>query len=371
MDSKNDVQDIELVDIEDIVPIGGNSLFLCLARVLIYMTQKNPQLTNALNLCVNLSKNDLVSDINLQNLLRIRLCEYWLKNGIHFDEKKKQFSLSKDFNNYFNGNIYDFLLQVYQMSINNFSNNSLYKKYALGSLCKILKMRIYYKKSNGQWKCYSPNKRQINEKREISIENQNIIDLMEYLNTQTIYLQEFKHELSNQSLYVNKNIRFLLDKKLWLTNHHENSKICMKFSQFNDPTELKLYQDEYFLIDSKRIIQIFMSQLNDISLYEKVFCVFIYKVPVEIILKGYYPSNTDQTSFFYNKDKFSFEFSPEFNTIGKQILKLELFNNLDEGLFIKYMNYLWSDSNPGSKGKFNKEIVNKYFQRFISNLNLI
>ena len=95
MDNKNEVQDTELIDIEDIVPFDGNSLFLSIARVLIYTCQKKNQFANALNMCFNLSKNDLLSDINLQNVLRTRLCEFWLKSGIHFDEKRKMFCLSK------------------------------------------------------------------------------------------------------------------------------------------------------------------------------------------------------------------------------------------------------------------------------------
>lgn len=363
MNDKENVQDIELIDIEDIVPFGGNSLFLSVARVLIYMSQKNTQFSNALNLCLNLTKNELLSDISLQNVLRSRLCEFWIKAGVYFDDKKKLFQLSKDFNAYFNGNVYDFLIQVYQMSINNFSNNSLYKKYALGSLSKMLKMKIYYKKSNGIWKCYSPNKRQM-EKKEISMDNHNLIDLIEYLNSQTIYLQEFKYDGNEQCLYLNKNIRFLLDKKLWLLNHSENSKICMKFSQFNDSTELKIYQDEYFLLDSRRLVQIFLSHLNDMSMFEKVFCVFVYKVPIEIILKGF-KTNSEQSSLFYASDKTNFDFTPDLNTIGKQIFKLEQLNHLDEGLFIRYMNFLWNGK-ANLNGKFTKEIVNKYFQKLIN-----
>lgn len=366
MDDKNEVQDIELIDIEDIVPFGGNSLFLSVARVLIYMCQKKSQFANALNLCLNLTKNDLFSDINLQNVLRTRLCEFWLKTGVHFDEKRKMFHLSREYNGYFNGNVYDFLIQVYQMSINNFSNNPLYKKYALGSLSKMLKMKIFYKKWNGVWKCYSPNKRQV-EKKEISIENQSTIDLIEYLNGQTVYLQEFKYQGADQTLYLNKNIRFLLDKKLWLLNHHENSNICMKFSQFNDSTELKLYQDEYFLLDCKRLIQIFLSHLNDISLFEKVFCVFIYKVPIEIILKKL-TTSSEQTCLLYMGDVINFEFNSDFNTIGKQIFKLEQMDHLDEGLFIKYMNFLWTGKGTAN-GKFSKDIVNRYFQKIINYLN--
>lgn len=367
MNEKENVQDIELIDIEDIVPFGGNSLFLSIARVLIYMSQKSTQFNNAVNLCLNLTKNDLLFDINLQNVLRGRLCEFWLKTGVHFDDKKKMFQLSKDFNAHFNGNVYDFLIQVYQMSINNFSNNSLYKKYALGSLSKILKMKIYYKKSNGIWKCYSPNVKHQVEKKDISIDNHNLVDLMDYLNYQTIYLQEFKYDGAKQSLFLNKNIRFLLDKKMWLFNHHENSKICMKFSQFNDSTELKIYQDEYFLLDCKRLIQIFLSHLNDISMFEKVFCVFIYKVPIEIILKGF-KKNQEQSSLFYTSEKVNFDFTPDLNTIGKQIYKLEQLDHLDEGLFIRYMNFLWSGKSTLC-GKFTKEIVNRYFQKLINQLN--
>lgn len=83
----------ELIEVEDIVPIGANSLFLCLARTLIYMSCKTPKLVNALKARLDIDPELLKSDIALQSLLRIKLCEYFLENGVYFDENKKTFQL--------------------------------------------------------------------------------------------------------------------------------------------------------------------------------------------------------------------------------------------------------------------------------------
>lgn len=249
------------------------------------------------------------------------------------------------------------------MNINNFSNNSLYKKYALGSLSKMLKMKIYYKKTNGQWKCHGPSKKTSYDKL-LLIDNENIVDLVDYLNNTTIYLQEFKSDSSQtmkeslNNIFLSKNIRFLLDKKLWLSNYHENAKICMKFSQFNDKDELKLYQDPFFQIDSKKILTIFLANSSYLNIYERIFCVFVYKVPVQILIRCLGMSNEQFICNFRD-----YEFSVEQNTIGKQILKLQTVDlSPDAGLFLKYLNYLWASS----ANKFNLETVNKYFFKLLN-----
>lgn len=96
-EDKSSVKDIELVDIEDNVPNGGNSLFLCLARVIIYMSHKNPRFVNALCTSTGIDKNHLRSDLSLQSALRIRLCEYFIQNGIFFDHDKRKFILTNEY----------------------------------------------------------------------------------------------------------------------------------------------------------------------------------------------------------------------------------------------------------------------------------
>ena len=96
-ETESSVANIELVDIEDIVPNGGNSLFLCVARVLVYMSYKNPTLVNALNVCCGIEKAELKSDLGLQSLLRKRLCDYLCENGTVYDKTAKKLSLSNEF----------------------------------------------------------------------------------------------------------------------------------------------------------------------------------------------------------------------------------------------------------------------------------
>jgi hypothetical protein len=87
----------ELVDIEDNVPSGGNSLFLCVARALIYMSHRNPRLIYALNSRIGIDRNYFKSDIMLQSVLRIKMCEYLVKNGVFFDASKKIFCLGPEY----------------------------------------------------------------------------------------------------------------------------------------------------------------------------------------------------------------------------------------------------------------------------------
>lgn len=88
---------------------------------------------------------------------------------------------------------------------------------------------------------------------------------VDYLNQCIIYLQEFKSDsmsqLSSSSpSFTRKFVRILLNKKLWVSKHADNAKICMKFSQFNDETELMSYQRVYFTIDPKRITDVFSTK---------------------------------------------------------------------------------------------------------------
>lgn len=100
--------------------------------------------------------------------------------------------------------------------------------------------------------------------------------LMDYLNQFTIYLQEFRTEAVNgHAGYANKKvIRILLNKKIWVQKYAENSKICMKFAQFNDEMELRSYQRQYFTINPKQITDIFTERtqvflcLNKIVIYQ-------------------------------------------------------------------------------------------------------
>ena len=83
-----DHQEIELIDIEDIVPVSNaNSLFLCVSRALIYMSYKNEKLLKALETCCSIKRTDLKSDIHFQSILRLRLCEHILNSAIGYDSE--------------------------------------------------------------------------------------------------------------------------------------------------------------------------------------------------------------------------------------------------------------------------------------------
>lgn len=86
-------QIFELIEVEDIVPMGANSLFLCVARTIIYLTYKNPHLLNILKSRLRINADLFKSDVALQFQLRIKLCEYFLKNGVQFDDQTKTFKL--------------------------------------------------------------------------------------------------------------------------------------------------------------------------------------------------------------------------------------------------------------------------------------
>lgn len=370
------MQEIELIDIEDIVPTGGNSLFLSCARAILYLSNKNTMFINAFNICNNIDLTIIKTDIKLQTLLRERLCEYFCINGIVYNNGR--FCLREEYSKYFNDNVYDYLIQVYQLSINNFSNNVLYKKFALISLCQLLNMKIYFKRSNGQWKMYEPFTIRHSEKNLKKIASEKYLDenrfklnpekkiLMNFLNDAVIYLQEFRTDTTETSQalqnFSKRFVRNLLNKKLWMSKFADNSKICMKFSQFNDECELNSYQRFFFTIDPYKITNIFVKrkelyslpsdQCIIIDLTTKLFCVFIHIVPVHVILNSDTYSKLSgakiPTTCNSDNDFEMFELNQEFNTIGKQ---LNRFSEQTPEKLYKYLNHLWG------KKLFNDEFV--------------
>ena len=84
--NQENIKELELADIEDIIPSGANSLFLSCARVLINMSNKNQTFTNALKECCGITTNDLKCDLKLQNLLRKKLCQYLSENSLAVKE---------------------------------------------------------------------------------------------------------------------------------------------------------------------------------------------------------------------------------------------------------------------------------------------
>lgn len=355
----NNVQDIELIDIEDIVPTDGNSLFLSCARAVLYMSHKNPTFIAAIQACCDIDLTQHKTDIGLQALIRSRICNYFCKNGVVSDTASNSFQLREAYSKHFNGNIYDFLVQIYQLGINNFANNALYRKYALISISQLLNMKIFYKRANGQWKMYESRPSLDNTKQSITVEKANQLN---YLNDCVIYLQEFRTESSNKS--VKKVIRILLDKKLWLSKFANNSKICMNFAQFNDETELKSYQRHYFTFHPKMITDIFTgrndqancTKVINLAFTKKIFSVFLHSAPVQLMLNA--ESNTHSTlvhstiidSTISNSE--DIEFTQEFNTIGKQFRRFEV---MGPGKLYQFINHIWGCI--ATMGLFNDEFV--------------
>ena len=95
--ANENIQDIELIDIEDITPPGGNSLFLSCARAIFYMSHKNLMFMNAFNTCCNIDLTQVRTDIALQGLLRQRLCEYFCDNGVVVNRTANTFSLREEY----------------------------------------------------------------------------------------------------------------------------------------------------------------------------------------------------------------------------------------------------------------------------------
>ncbi len=205
-------------------------------------------------------------------------------------------------------------------------------------------MKICYKRANNTWKTFDPTF-------DAALAQQNVQNALpnnKYLTTMTVYLQEVKTDP------VNRIVRVLLDKRVWLTNYQDNLRICMQFSQFNDIDELKTYQQQYFLLDFKAILQNFLKNFKHLNIYEKIFCVFICKVPVKFITS---PADSAHVIRYFDEN-----FDPiryNLNTIGKQYQFLQSrYDNKDK--IISYLNHLWG------KSIFNDEFVTNQFNQILS-----
>jgi hypothetical protein len=220
-------------------------------------------------------------------------------------------------------------------------------------------MKIYYKKSNGQWKLYEPYTNRLKEKHLRKLTCQHYLDennskavekknLLDYLNECVIYLQEFRTDTVCNNIKANtckKSVRILLNKKLWLSKYSDNPKICMSFSQFNDADELKSYQKPYFCIESSKITDLFTKSYEP-NFINKLFCVFINIAPVHLILNSeYYPGNylnklieDEQNKSDASFDLSEMEFSQEYSTIGKQLARFQI---KGKQKCYDYLNHLW------------------------------
>ncbi len=193
------------------------------------------------------------------------------------------------------------------MSINNFSNNLLYRKFAISNLCQILQMKINFKKTNGQWKTYEPKQTQSTST------DPNIKQYLNYLNSCVIYLHEFRHD-SSSHLTFKKTIRYLLNKKQWCKNYSDNVKICLNFAQFNDPDELKAYQKLAYSISSNQLMKS-LGPIENLNETNKLFHAFISHLPIDILVSA---------SFNQNKNiNHEMELNDECNSVGKQIIRFE------------------------------------------------
>ena len=230
-------------------------------------------------------------------------------------------------------------------------------------------MKIYFKKANGQWKLYEPVSARLGQRPlapfhkftdlyEVEANLSERKKHLEVLNESIIYLQEFRTETQSKSAKLSgkKSVRILLNKRLWLSKHMENSQICMSFSQFNDADELRKYQQAYYSLPFRKITSLLEPIVHFDPIY-KAFCVFISKAPVHLLLHcenkidDFKPVKTDSQTMELN-------FSTEFNTIGKQIKK---FQSNKEKLY-DFFNYLWG------KALFNEEFVNSKFSLITSDL---
>jgi hypothetical protein len=215
----------------------------------------------------------------------------------------------------------------------------------------MLNINICYRKSNGNWKLYEPDFSSI-DKTKLP---QDKLNLLNYLHESTIYLQEFRFSSTkisikniNNKINSNKNVRLLLNKKLWLSKYYDNYKVCMKFTQFNDADELKLYQDPKACLSLDQLIKLY-GQNNDITSEEdytsKIFCIFLVSLPINALIDCENLNNNNNAIVNKNgtqtdnqiSELSEMEFSNDFNTIGKQFLKFE---KKGHDKLIRYLNYL-------------------------------
>ena len=91
------INNIELIDVEEVTPHDDNSLFLSVSRVLIYLSCKFVKLAKLLNDTCHISYSDLSLDSRLQGLLRLKMCQYLIENGVRFDINKRKLVLTSDY----------------------------------------------------------------------------------------------------------------------------------------------------------------------------------------------------------------------------------------------------------------------------------
>lgn len=126
-------------------------------------------------------------------------------------------------------------------------------------------MNIYCKKLNGQWRLAEHNDGNVASDA-----------TSKYLSSFTIYLRELQY--TNQ---IGKNYRVLLPKKLWLSNRADNINISLRYTQFSDPNDFNLYQDQHFMIDSKKFIRFIVPANKELSsASQRAFCVLLHKINV-------------------------------------------------------------------------------------------
>lgn len=319
---------------------------------------------------------------------------------------------------FYQNNIYDFLIQLYQLSINNFSSNQLYNKFATKYLSYYLGMRVCLKRTNGKWKFYEPHKHRSHSDEAWKSE------LFDYLNETSIYLYEFK-VASNRNplarLDTNNNtksngseskmqtcnskiIRILLNKRLWLKNYHENAKICMRFSQFCDPDELNKYNQCKCLIDSLRLLHVFKNACH-LSLrinanyllsssivddFKKIFFAFIMCSPIDLLVNGeresFYAiqqqqllasSKAKQSDARSNAESENennlnellneINLSSKYDTIGKQFQRFESMGKSSCGKekLMLFLNHLFG------KKQFNDDYINSMYKYLLKEFNIL
>lgn len=230
----------------------------------------------------------------------------------------------------------------------------------MSGFSKLLGMSVYCKKPNGDWKYWESKLG----------EEQDEDDGTKYLNSLTVYLQEFRCQSDtnspNSKPVLIKNYRFLLTKKLWLSNQIENSRICMQFSQFNDIDQIKIYREPCFSINSIRLIFLIMSSTksNLSSMYQKAFCVLLHKINDQQILMSGSKLNKLNANGAIDEvmgtstNTSNVSMSYEMNTIGKLFYNFEL-SHSKESLYV-FLNHLLN------KDIFDDVFVNNTFQNIIN-----
>jgi hypothetical protein len=199
------------------------------------------------------------------------------------------------------------------------------------------------------------------------------VNAIRCLNQYEIYLQEFRADPNDKTI---KSVRVLLKKKVWrTTDQTENARICMKFSQFNDSAEVKLYTDPFFCINSKKILKVFNMD-NGLKTIDKIFCVFIFYVPVHLILnyendqKKIWSCNmSDEWKKLKNandvlnaENAIEMNLTSKINTIGKQFAR---FSTLGANEVVQFLNHIWG------RPIFTRQFVQDKFSMLISKRNRV